>query len=98
MRGARSRKHEKRKLAANNEKIAREQVEDFTPEQTAFLRRVREICDARRDQASANLQHDQLVSCISNSFTKEDLGFDSADAVRRGELLPSGKGTQETGD
>jgi hypothetical protein len=34
--------------------LARESVEDFTSEQTAFLRRVREICDAIGAQASAN--------------------------------------------
>ena len=52
IRRARVRKHEKR----NREKIAREKVEDFTPEQTAFLGRVREIWDALGDQASADLQ------------------------------------------
>ena len=34
--------NEKRKLAADRDKIAHDQVEDFTPEQTALLRRLRE--------------------------------------------------------
>jgi len=55
MRRARSRKHEKRKLASDREKVARDKVEDFTPEQTALLRRVREICDAS-EVSSADLQ------------------------------------------
>jgi hypothetical protein len=57
MRRARSKKHEKRKVATNREeKVADDTVEDFTPEQTAFLRRVREIWDALGGQASADLQ------------------------------------------
>jgi hypothetical protein len=56
MRRARGKKHEKRKVAANREKVARDTVEDFTPEQTAFLRRVREIWDAIGGQASGDLQ------------------------------------------
>ena len=56
MRRARGKKHEKRKVAANREKLARDTVEDFTPEQTAFLRRVREIWDAIGGQASGDLQ------------------------------------------
>ena len=46
----------KRKLAAIREKIAGDKVADFTAEQTAFLRRVREIWDAIGDPASADLQ------------------------------------------
>jgi hypothetical protein len=56
MRRARSKKHERRKVAANREKVAGDTVEDFTPEQTAFLRRVREIWDALGGQTSADLQ------------------------------------------
>jgi len=56
VRRARSRNHNKRELAAYREQVARESVEDFTPEQIAFLKRVREIWDALGSQVSADLQ------------------------------------------
>lgn len=56
MRRARSKKHQKRKFAAYTEQLARNSVADFTAEQTAFLKRVREIWDAIGAQAPASLQ------------------------------------------
>lgn len=56
MRKVRSRNHEKRKVTANRETVGADTVEDFTPEQIAFLRRVREIWDALEGQAVAELQ------------------------------------------
>ena len=57
MRRARGRNLTKRKVTANRGKFARDHsVDDFTPEQTAVLRRVREIWDTLGGQASADLQ------------------------------------------
>ena len=47
----------RRASGKRHEKFARESVEDFTAEQTAFLQRVREIWDAIGAQAPADLQH-----------------------------------------
>jgi hypothetical protein len=55
LRRVRRRKDEKRRVAAETEMILRAKVEDLTPEQTAFLRRVREIWDALGTEAPADL-------------------------------------------
>ena len=53
---ARRRKYEKRRVPVDTQRVFRAKVEDFTPEQTAFLQRVREIWDALGGEASPDLQ------------------------------------------